>query len=327
MDRMKLFFIIILVIFVIMIWCYSWKLTLMYNSSLLSFYTPDSFPVSEEHEDDHERITDQGESYAKTQTLVIATMVRDVADRLPVIIKKAERVGKLFRDYAVLVVENDSKDGTREKLLEWAKRNPKVKILGCGINAKTCSLQFPKTDGHGVDRRRIDKMAKLRNIYLDEIKQHYTKWNYVAIWDLDAIGVVYLDGIHNTMGQFKENSDVVAICANGVYRWLGMLKLYYDTYATEELDYNFHIDMKTAHDVYTGITSQFDRGEPLQEVKSCFSGFTIYRTTALVKEGVKYRLTPEEEGNLLCEHTELNHTITGKKMINPSMIYLVLLND
>ena len=45
--------------------------------------------------------------------------------------KQAETVGGLFADYAILVVENDSQDGTRAKLLEWAKENRRVRVLGC----------------------------------------------------------------------------------------------------------------------------------------------------------------------------------------------------
>ena len=127
-------------------------------------------------------------------------MIRDVAGRVPLIREKVERLGEAFADYVVLIVENDSKDGTRRLLLEWAARNPKVKVLGCHsvgggrgdggevVPAESCSVpSAPKTDGHSVDRPRIEKMVKLRNVYLDEIKRKYSSWNFAAMWDLDPI--------------------------------------------------------------------------------------------------------------------------------------------
>src|SRR5205085_6440107 len=63
------------------------------------------------------------------------------------------------------------------------RRSSDLTILGCGYNAEKCSMpKAPKTDGHYVDYQRIEKMARLRNIYLDEVKKVYRDdptWDYV----------------------------------------------------------------------------------------------------------------------------------------------------
>jgi hypothetical protein len=184
---------------------------------------------------------------------------------------------------------------------------------------------MPKTDGHSVDRTRIEKMVKLRNIYLEEIKENYWDWDYTIMWDLDLIGNIYVDGIEHSMGLFSKNLDVSTICSYGIYRW-GLMTLFYDTYALVHLNENFHIDDKLYHDIKKGWwDARYKRGDDPFEVDSCFSGFAIYKTSALVDENVIYDMSPL--GNLECEHTRLNKKIKGKKLVNPSMINYVLLND
>lgn len=300
---------------------------MQFNTGVLSLYTPKTFPITNREE--YDRVTTKGFADAKKEKVVIATMVRDVYRKLPQIIKKIERTGELFGDYRVLVVENDSTDGTRGGLLEWARSNDRVKILGCGVNVDECKIpSMPKTEGHSVTRGRIQKMVDLRNIYLDEIRNgDYSDYAYTIAWDTDLIGSVYLDGIANSIGWFgsPEGKKIDAICANGIYRWLGHFNVFYDTYALLEKGEKFHIDDKLSHDIRKGLTIRLKRGEGLKEVDSCFSGFSIYRTDALLGDGVKYEMSSGDE--VLCEHVSLCKALDGKKMINPSMICYVLLND
>jgi hypothetical protein len=321
----QVLFLLTLVIFIFLLWKYYWKMQIMYNASSLSFYTPDDFPIREGTTQQYEEMERRGKKIAKSKRCVIAAMVRDVEENIPLIIKRIERVGGLFDDYRVLVVENDSKDNTRKELLAWRNENPRVVILGCGYNAGACNMNFPKTVGHDVNRSRIEKMTKLRNIYLDEIKKNYRDYDYVMIWDVDALGTVYLDGILHSLTELEDHPNISVMCAYGVYRW-GNMNLYYDTYATVSPGEKFHIDMKTAHDIRHGLFEhQYSRGDELVDVESCFSGFSIYRTKYLLPHDVFYDLSPPD--NLECEHTRLHRRMKGRKVINPSMINYILLNE
>jgi len=323
----KLLFFIVLGILLVVVWKTYWKLQLMYNSSVLSFYTPDTFPmINKELVED---MVTRGKVHASNSKIIITSLLRDVEERIPEIKKKVERVGNMFQDYRVFIVENDSTDHTRELLLGWTAQNPKVTILGCGYNSSECSLpKSPKTNGHHVDRPRIEKMTRLRNIYLDEIKHQHSPddgWDYVVMWDLDMLGSVYLDGIQHTMRVMQTNPDINVVCAYGIYRW-GSLILFYDTYALLHPGEDFHIDMKTIHDIRKGWWEvKHSRGDSPFDVDSCFSGFAIYKTDALLSDDVFYDMSPE--GNLECEHVRLNKKIKGRKVVNPSMINYVLLND
>jgi hypothetical protein len=327
--EVKILFFLTLFIFVLVVWKWYWKIQLMYNSSIVSIYTPDSFTIPENLKEKYYSSVSSGFNSSKLKKVVFAALVRDVEERLPQIEKKVEKMGKIFKDYRVLIVENDSKDGTRKYLLNWAKRNPKITILGCGYNENKCSIKkaSEKTEGHGVDRIRIKKMVDLRNIYLTEIKENseLRDYDYAIFWDLDAIGAVYLDGVAHTINYLDQKPSVDVVCAYGIYRW-GLLTLFYDTYALLHKGEKFHIDMKTAHDIRKGLwETKYDRGEDPVEVDSCFSGFSIYRIDSLLPDNVIYDMSPEN--NLECEHVRLNMKIKGKKVINPSMIHLLLENS
>ena len=297
-----------------------------FNSTSLALYTPDTFPLVEEGREEYEKMVKLGRKHASESTVVICGMLRDAAKNLPNIQRRVEKLGSLFKDYRVLIVENDSTDGTRELLLKWHSRNPRVNILGCGTNAKSCSLSFPKTEGHGVDRRRIDKMIHLRNLYLDEVRRSYSTTDYTIVWDLDIIGSVYLDGVQNSMGYLSTTPTACAMTANGMYRW-GILTLYYDTYALLQHEEGFDINYKTASDVRKGLGFRYVRGQFPVNVKSAFGGFSIYRTRALCDSNVDYTQLPSDGENILCEHTNLCKKLRGEVYVNPSMIHYVLLNE
>jgi len=298
---------------------------MMYNSSGVSLYTPESYTIPENLKDKHEKAVKNGFQISKNKRIVFTALLRDKEDRIPDIKRKVERMGKMFNDYRVLIVENDSSDNTRNLLLRWAKENPKVKILGCGYNANKCSIPIgkQKTDGHHVDRARIDKMSILRNIYLDEIQNNYSDYDYAIIWDLDSIGSVFLDGVAHSMDYLENNKDADVVCAYGIYNW-GLFTLYYDTFAHQNKGETFHIDMKAAHDLRKGVWEvKYNRGEEPVEVDSCFSGFSIYRVDSLFDN--RHELAPDN--NIECEHVVLNRKIKGKKIMNPSMINLILENS
>lgn len=317
-------------ILIFLLWKWYWRLQLHFNATSLALYTPDTFPLIDSGKAEYERMIISGKKEAATKTVVICGMLRDAAKNMPNIQRKVEKLGGMFRDYRVLIVENDSTDNTRDLLLKWHTRNPRVNILGCGINSKECKMSFPKTEGHGVDRRRIDKMIHLRNIYLDEIRRNYPWADYTIVWDLDIIGSVYLDGVQNTMGYFATDTSrkTCAITANGMYRW-GILTLYYDTYALQQFGEGegFDINFKTASDVRKGLGFKYVRGQPPVAVKSAFGGFAIYRTSALLDPSVDYKQTAEDGENILCEHTNMCKKLQCDIFVNPSMIHYVLLNE
>jgi len=330
-------FVIILVIFV---WIFAknfWRIQLYFNTTGVSFYTPTTFSISDsQNRKQFDNLVKYGMNKMKSQSVVICGLVRDVESQIPYIIQKVERVANLFQKYKILIVENDSKDNTRSLLLKWSEKNKNVIILGCGVNQKECKLNMPKTQAHEIERWRIEKMVKLRNEYISYINSNLSDYDYCIVWDLDVIGIVYLDGIANSIGWMNSNDlltneskidssefSIDAICANGIYKFASpsWAYVYYDTYA--HLDYNEKYDINNhfTHSLSKRIGCRYAFGEKLQKVKSCFSGFTIYRISSI--KGLMYDMSPEN--NLECEHVRFNRHLSNV-YVNPSMIYRLLMN-
>lgn len=290
--------------------------------------TPNHYRIASHLRPTYEKNLARGIREASRTKVLIIGMVRDVAKSIPAIKEKVERLGKHFQDYRVIIVENDSIDGTRGLLFQWKKTNPRVTVLGCGVDQEIeCKIpKTPKTVGHSATRPRIEKMAMLRNVYLDYIRQTISpeEYPYSLVWDLDSLSVLYEDGVLHTLGTMVKDPTIGVSCANGIYNW-GFFTYYYDTYAHLEKGEIYDPDDKMAHNLRHGaIESDYRRGEDPVEVDSCFSGFTIYRTRVLTNS--KYDLP---EGKLVCEHVALHQRMPKevKKVVNPSMINLVLLNE
>jgi len=315
-----------------MLWKCTGSFEMYFNGARLSLFTPNIFEINNDNLSEYKYITQQGRSYARTQKIIITGLLRDCSKLINLIISKCENIGNLFDDYAIVILENDSSDNTRELLLNWAKSNTKVTILGCGVNEPECKLQLPKTTNtlgvNDVTVSRIEKMVNLRNTILDYVYTHFNKneWHYILNIDLDILGMLYLDGVWNTMGWFSEKSSISAICAYGIEPF-GLGTHYYDTYAHEDIDEAPNLDSdnvtRSVNSFQKSILSnQYLRGDGLVQVKSCFSGATVYRYSHLHPN--KYELIDRGD-HVVCEHKTINWKLHNV-YVNPSMIYYVVKN-
>lgn len=310
-----LFLIVIILLVYLMVKNY-WRVQVGFGGENLSI---NGYP---EHPDSkYLQIESLGSVKAKTQKIVICTLVRDTSKMVEHLKKKVESIGSLFGDYRVLVVENDSSDNTRDKMLKWSNENPRVSVLGCGVNVPECKLNLPKTVGHSVSFNRIKKMCHLRNVCLDHAKKVYPDFDYLAMWDLDILGVLYNHGVLHSVGLFNLEPSIDAICAYGIYKW-GSVGIYYDTYAHLECDEVFDLQKKYIDDLSKWVIhSKHKMNDPPSKVQSCFGGFTMYRMSSL--NGVEYH-DPDPE-NTECEHVILSRQLSNV-VLNPGMVHLVLLN-
>lgn len=253
--------------------------------------------------------------------VVICGLIRNGSKNLPSFIQKCENLCSYFKDYRVLIVENDSRDNTRDILLQWSKINPKVVILGCGINSPECKLNIPKTNGGSISKTRIGKMVKLRNIYLDYIKKYLRDFDYGIVWDVDLLGSVYFDGILNSFGKFQKDENIDCICANGLRRFFRNF-VYYDNYAHVLNNETYHENNENIHVLKVLLNTTMNKNNPnLVKVNSCFGGFSIYKIPSLLKSNYSSDL----DGSIECEHTGL-HSNMDNVYYNPMMINLVLKN-
>lgn len=232
--------------------------------------------------------------------VAIAFLARDCEKTLPVFLKKIEQLRTYFKDSGVFVVENGSKDRTRNNLRAYAKSHPKVKL--------------DLFDDPNLDKlSRIEKMVILRNQCLDLVRESKYVPDYYIIIDGD------LDYNVASVVRSLENApdDWTALFADGRYFLkIGPIRipvLYYDLFAylpeppiSEVGDCMTQVEMLELRP-FTQRALKKNRYLPC---RSAFGGVGIYRYDA-VKD---LRYVAEEnkrssEFDHLCEHIPFNREV------------------
>ncbi len=261
------------------------------------------FPATPELGSDYRRLLTLGQNRMQQATAVICGLARDVAEILPVTITRIERIGESFGDYRVVIYENDSRDDTRSLLLAWAQRNPRVRVImeTIGDPVNPCARCL----------HRAARMANYRNRCLDVMHVEFANFDYALVLDTDLKGGWSYDGIANTFGH--DNWDFVG--SNGIiFKRVGRelnVPIQYDAWAFR-LDENFSALPTASVNVL-----QWQRGQPLIPVTSCFGGLGVYRLEALLS--ARY-------SGWDSEHIPLHQTMRKKgfnrMFINPSQVAL-----
>jgi hypothetical protein len=251
-----------------------------------------------------------GKLYYSNSTVVICGLIRDAGVRIFLLKNRLYSITKYFKDYRILIVENDSTDDTRKYLLEWAKEDNKVVILGCGINEKECKLNLKKTVNHPIATWRIEKMVYLRNIYLEYIRNNLSKFNLMMVYDLDLFSSLDEKGLYHS-GYLLTNNSVDAVCSNGIKI---LHTNYYDTYAHKEM-----VDDSIKDDF---SDSNFKCDVDPRRVKSCFGGCTIYKIPSIMS--YNYTIEFDSRNMPLCEHRPFN--LNFNILFDPKWIHTVYWN-
>jgi len=262
-------------------------------------------------------------------TVVIAGLIRNQAGHMQFIVEQLLQMAAQFLKVDILIVENDSVDNTRDLLLSWAETDKRIHILGCGVNSLECSLNFSVTQGHSIwDRDRIKKMAFLRNIYMDYIRQNFANYQYLLVWDVDLFGYLYIDGVWNTFGHFYEagkhplGRPIDGVCVSSYYiNWDYGGWTYHDPFAHIEEGQVFLPGVHENH-IRSKMRDVLKRGADLWPVQSCFGGFAVYRMESVVNR--LYNYTVDLNSTNLCEHVYFNKGL--RIFTNPSMIFTIFYN-
>lgn len=282
----------------------------------IHYYLSSKKNVEKIKEPENTYIINIGKNYMKNEKLIITGTIRDGYPFLEKTINNLYKdIIPSFKDYIFLIVENDSKDNTREILLKYAKKDPKFKVLGCGsYNKDKCEMKLQATDMNKCPRcsTRINKMVKIRNIYTDEIKKPiYNDYNMVLVMDIDLPGKILENGLFHTGYHFYTNPKIDAICA----LTLTETYHYHDPYAHIEKG-NVKIPSEIFHDI---ILKKCDKGG-MDKVTGCFNGFTFYKRNSLIKND--YCTKVDKNDQAICEHDCLNEKLDNV-YINYNMIYMI----
>jgi len=237
----------------------------------------------------------EGYDILDTLTFDVVGLARNIAAPLQFSLNRVEALRDAVRGLKWTIYTNDNDDET----LEVLERNQKAQDT---IIHETLNNKF---HGSVECENRYADMAYYRNQYVP----HIGDTDYTIVMDFDTDGFSY-DGFAQSI-FFMENQDIDCIGSNSLlYReWEGNVqRLYYDTLAFRRTNRAFG----KPHPGEEINLMNFNRGESLLKVQSCFGGLAIYRTTAL-----KNRIYTDGD----CDHVTINRYLKNVYM-NPSQIVL-----
>jgi len=227
----------------------------------------------------------KGKEIAENSSLILATCIRDAEDKIKTIESYYYYFSKFFKRVKLIVMENDSKDKTREKLFKLKRRGLDLDVVGCGLNVKFCSMKLNNIRS-GRSSTRVRRMAHIRNILIDHIRTIQQNYEFCLIFDGDLNMDINTDGMLESF-YYLNKKNVDAISAYTMTYFTKMFGYFYDEFAYERLNHS------SIPILFNQFLFFFRNG--LIKVKSCFNGLTIYKLP--FADHIKYY-----ENTNLCEH-------------------------
>jgi hypothetical protein len=249
----------------------------------------------------------RGRELAAKSTLTILTMIHDRVDLALYLRARCEALLSQFRGGRVLVLGEDSEDGTERVIADWAYARPGV------VKSVPPPPQLPKLRGFA-------RMARLRNA-LCEAADALPPTDFVAVLDGDLEGPVSGDGVRHALSLLGDPRGPDGAAALGVNNWVGLPLLmpflgygYYDPIAFREHSWERRQRDAAIRCRLAGLR----RGDEPLHVKSAFAGLALYRGASI--RGLRYDVAADD-----CEHVGYHRALAergGSLVLDPSLMLL-----
>ena len=253
-----------------------------------------ALPVDFEFAGVYADATCEGALAAAKAKVAFVGLARDIAGILPASIGRIQQTARHFADWRAFVVENDSTDGTKDLLRQWATDDPGHVIVELADNGK------PHL--HGFERERTVAMAGYRNRCRELVQEHYPEAEYVIVVDLDAWGGWSVHGVINGIGWHHRLPKAACMASTSLFKHSGSMIdgkypwCHYDGWAYRWLGWSARL----------GPWFTFwlpPPGAPPIEVNSAFGGLGIYKAQPYLE--VEY--SGED-----CEHVPFHRRMKEK---------------
>lgn len=257
----------------------------------------------------------------REKTIIICSIVRNAEKGLMKNIPVINQICSLFNDYRIVVYENNSTDKTKFLLSQWKDSlGEKAYFVMDDIEPeKTIPKANSVTCNPFFSRKRISKMAFLRNQYMNVIDQLGWTPDYVMVVDLD-VAQLYFESI---LSSFNTEMEWDAVTANGYSMGPNLRRRYHDTYALTEYGDEGNPQTEDKIKFLAGKYGKLKNGDNWVRVFSAFGGLAIYRYEAV--KGLRYQLLDNNDDRVevRCEHFSIYKQMAergyDKVFINPSM--------
>ncbi len=262
----------------------------------------------------------KGKDRTHSKSLLIFGMVRDCGQNLKRNIPAIESIGAYFKDYKVVVLENNSKDNTKEILQGWSAKNNKVHIFLYDFDESKYKA-IPADEGYFkyFQLNKLQKYYDYRNVLLEKVESIGYDSDYSMLIDMDVAGI----DVKGAITSFGSDISWDAVTANGYSLSPGLRRRYHDTFALCEHGMEGWKQTIQMVEDYKEIFNFLRKGQPFIRVFSAFGGIAIYRTEAI--KGLRYEPVINNYGQIQvrCEHFALYKAMAekgyDKVFINPNM--------
>jgi hypothetical protein len=178
--------------------------------------TPDTvLPVDREFAAQFVDVTAEGLRIAGTSKVVIVGMARNIGAILPVSFERLAQFTHLFRDWGMVVVENDSTDSTRDELRKFQAAHPD--------RVKAVIQDLGRPHYSGFEAARVQAYAEYRNQYREIAAATHPDADYILAVDLDPWGGWSIHGLVNGIGWLGRISDAACMASTSLFQHPGML--------------------------------------------------------------------------------------------------------
>lgn len=211
----------------------------------------------------YQALVGYGATVAKRKSCVFVGLARNVGGLMRLNASRIESLANLFGKSAVLVVENDSTDGTKEILQQWAAGNPAVHIK---------SFNNGRPHLTGFEPERVANLAEYRNIAHEIVRGEYSEFDYVCVLDTDVWGGYA--GLETAVAWHAVNESIGWTAS--VSGWTHNDKLlHYDQWAFRRYGW------ETRFEEYFNYWLP-PAGSDLIPVRSAFGGMCVYKMGAFL---------------------------------------------
>ncbi len=264
-----------------------------------------AFPCAVEHTQSYYDHLSLGKERMSQSRVIICGLAYNISHCLPNTLARIEKLGAAFQSHKTVLFENASTDGTHYMLSEWASQNSDYVLL-----SEPLARPYWKSS---TAPERMRYMAECRNHYLDYITTLSEEYDYVIVMDTDLpLGFSY-QGVENSFGH--NHWDMIGSNGLMIHPAEGLAagkKLHYDAWAYRSADADPDLDLEKVN------TLNFERGQPLRPVNSCFGGIAIYSHSAFVG-GARYA---GDECEHVTFHASMKKSGFARLFLNPSQLVL-----
>lgn len=246
---------------------------------------------------------------------VFVGLARNCAWFLPAVIQNIERLATLYRQSAVVIIENDSSDASKSILRDWLAN----RANGTLIELDGLAAREPK---------RTQRISTARNAALDYIRSSpIGSWDHLVVLDLDDVNThpISCNGFERAVDFLEGNPTVAGVFANQSIA-------YYDIWALRSAWCRADcwkqisarpqwMSLELAKTIYVHVPQVVipEHAPPIR-VDSAFGGLAIYKLGSIAN--FKYEGL-DVDGTEICEHVAFNQQISesgGQLFIYPGLI-------